>query len=257
MGAGLTPSAPRDARARVGDGLSLGGRLLDAVRFAARPTFVAAPMPWGWGAAAALVAVFVAACLLDALAWRLITLWDGQSAFLLPLTRGYDSPGEIAFKALLLAPVVEEALFRGWMSGRAAALRFAALGIAAHLCFLGSLWASEAWRMALDLGGIAIAFFGLFQWLSRRERERQVPGWFVRHFHWLVWGSSLVFALIHLGNYGPLTDPRGVLVVSSQLIGGLTLAYVRTRIGLVPAMAYHAAYNALLLIGGYLSGAGV
>lgn len=241
----------------MGDEWSLGGRLLDAVRFAARPTFVAEPMPWSRGAAAALFAVFVAACLVDALAWHLITLWDGQSAFLPPLTRDHDSPGELAFKALLLAPVVEEALFRGWMSGRIAALRFAALGVAAHLCFLGSLGASEAWRMPLALGGVVLVFFGLVQWLSRRERERQVPGWFARHFRWLVWGSSLAFALIHLGNYGPLTDPRGVLVVSSQLIGGLTLAYVRTRIGLGPAMAYHAAYNALVLIGGYLAGTGV
>jgi hypothetical protein len=36
-------------------------------------------------------------------------------------------------------------------------------------------------------------------------------------------------------------------VVAPQLIGGLFLAYVRTRLGLRAAMAHHAAYNALAM----------
>jgi membrane protease YdiL (CAAX protease family) len=78
-----------------------------------------------------------------------------------------------------------------------------------------------------------------------------VPAWFARHFHWFVWGSSLLFGLIHLGNYEPLAHPLGVLVVLPQTIGGLLLAYTRTRLGLGAAMAHHAAYNALFLAEDY------
>jgi membrane protease YdiL (CAAX protease family) len=66
-----------------------------------------------------------------------------------------------------------------------------------------------------------------------------------------VWGSALVFGLIHLGNYEPLTHPFGVLVVLPQTIGGLLLAYTRARLGLGAAMAHHAMYNAVFLAGDY------
>jgi membrane protease YdiL (CAAX protease family) len=78
-----------------------------------------------------------------------------------------------------------------------------------------------------------------------------VPAWFTRNFHWFVWGSTLLFGLIHLGNYEPLTHPLGVLVVLPQTIGGLLLAYTRTRLGLRAAMLHHAAYNALFLASDY------
>jgi hypothetical protein len=57
--------------------------------------------------------------------------------------------------------------------------------------------------------------------------------------------------LIHLGNYTPIQHPLGLLIVLPQTIGGLLLAYVRTRLGLGAAMAHHAAYNAVFLAGAY------
>ena len=66
-----------------------------------------------------------------------------------------------------------------------------------------------------------------------------------------VWGSTLVFGLMHLGNYEALTHPLGLAVVLPQTIGGLLLAYTRTRLGLGAAMAHHAAYNAVFLAGDY------
>ena len=237
-----------DARARVGV-IGLRERLADVVWFIKRPTFVARPMPWGRDAGRALATVFAFGIALDWLVGFGIVWWDASAGFLPKPVKRYDNPGELAFKVLLFAPVVEEALFRGWLSGRVAALRFAAFGFAAHGLFLASLWAGEAWEMPLALGGVVLIFVGLVQWLTRRGRETHVPGWFQQHFHWLVWGSSLFFALIHLGNYALFEDPRGVLVVASQLIGGLMLAYVRTRLGLGAAIFYHAAYNGLILLG--------
>ena len=95
-----------------------------------------------------------------------------------------------------------------------------------------------------------MALAGLVQWSLTRTRDTAVPAWFKRHFHWFVWGSTLLFGLAHLGNYEALTSPLGVLVVLPQTIGGLLLAYTRTRLGLGAAMAHHAAYNAVFLAGG-------
>lgn len=228
-----------------------GERLADAARFAARPTFLARPMAWGRAAALALVVVFALDCALDALVTWLTATWDAGAGFL-PEPVEEDIPFlEDAFNALLVAPVLEELAFRAWLTGRIAALRFAVYGFAAMGALMASLIAAPAWAMPLGLAGAGIALAGLIHWNAVRHGDTDVPLWFTRNFHWVVWLSSLGFGLIHLGNYEALTHPLGVLVVMPQTIGGLLLAYTRTRLGLGAAIAHHALYNAVFLLGDY------
>lgn len=227
--------------------MSLSERLADVARFAVRPGFVARPMVWGRAAALALLVVFVVDLALDTLVTWLTATWDAGAGFL-PEPVEEDIPFlEDAFNALLVAPVLEELAFRAWLTGRTAALRFAAYGFAAMGVLMASLVAPPAWAMPLGLAGAGIALAGLIHWNAARDRDTQVPLWFTRNFHWIVWMSSLGFGLIHLGNYEALTHPLGILVVLPQTIGGLLLAYTRTRLGLGAAIAHHAAYNALAM----------
>ncbi len=228
--------------------LSLWERALDAARFAIRPSPYRLRHPWSLGLGIALGIIFALDLAVDSAVMALIEAGDDAIGFLPAPLEGEGSWGEELFYALLLAPVLEEALYRGWLTGRVAALRFAAFGFAAEACFIASLWADAAWEGALAAAGLAIALAGFVQWLLTRERDTAVPTWFSRHFAALVWASSLLFAAIHLGNYEALTHPLGLLVVTPQLIGGLCLAYVRTRLGLRAAIAHHAAYNALFLL---------
>jgi membrane protease YdiL (CAAX protease family) len=151
--------------------------------------------------------------------------------------------------AVIVAPLLEETLSRGWLSGRRAALRFALYGAAALGLMLAALASPPDVRRMIAVAAVVTVFAGLIQWsiTRHRERERSVPGWFIRHFRWLAWGSSLAFALLHLGNYEALTHPLGVVVVMPLMLGGMLLAYTRTRLGLRAAIAQHAAYNAVLV----------
>ncbi|MCU0948277.1 MAG: CPBP family glutamic-type intramembrane protease [Porphyrobacter sp.] len=227
------------------------GWALDGLHFAVRP----APYPdrHGWDRAllTALASVLALHLALASAAAVVIGAWDASAGFL-PAPRPDETTlTERAFHALLLAPVLEEALWRGWLSGRAAALRFAALGFAAAGCFAAGLWVDPAWARPLTFAGIALALIGFARWLATREHACTVPLWFTRHFRWAVWGGAIAFALIHLGNYQPLTSPLGVLVIVPQAIGGLLLAYTRTRLGLGAAIAHHAAYNGALMLAGW------
>lgn len=231
--------------------MSLGERLADVGRFALRPTFAVQPMAWGRAAALALALVFGLDWALGALSIWLTDHWSLPSG-ILPQPIEQDIPlAEDLFTGLLLAPVLEELLFRGWLTGRIAALRFALYGMAALVLFLASLLVGPGLAQFVGLAGVATAIAGLVHWSHTRRRDSAVPAWFTRHFHWFVWGSTLLFGLIHLGNYEQLTHPLGVLVVLPQTIGGLLLAYTRTRLGLRAAMAHHAAYNALFFASDY------
>ena len=224
---------------------------LDGLRFAVRP----APYPdrhgFGPDLLTALASVLALHLALASAAAVVIGIGDSNAGFLPALRPQQGGLAERAFHALLLAPVLEEALWRGWLSGRAAALRFAALGFAAAGCFAASLWVDAAWARPLTFAGIALALIGFARWLATREHACTVPLWFTQHFRWAVWGGAIAFALIHLGNYGPLSSPLGLLVVVPQGIGGLLLAYTRTRLGLGAAIAHHAAYNGAFMVAGW------
>jgi membrane protease YdiL (CAAX protease family) len=226
-------------------------RVVDVTRFVARPDFVAQPMAWGRAAALALLLVFALDLALDTLVAKLTDAWDAEGGF---LPQSIDYPATLTedlFGFLILAPITEELAFRGWLSGRLAALKFGAWGLAAMGLFTASLYLDPDYTDALSLAGVVLVFAGLVQWSRNRDFETDVPAWFTRHFHWIVWGSSLAFGLIHLGNYEPLAHPLGLLVVLPQTIGGLLLAYTRTRLGLGAAIAHHAAYNAVFLASDY------
>jgi membrane protease YdiL (CAAX protease family) len=233
-----------------------GARLVDGLRFMWRPSPFGlapcgAPLPWGPALLLALLAVFALDLALDGLVAAVTEWLDSFVGFLPAPIEEETTLAEDLFGYLLLAPVLEELVYRGWLTGRIAALRFAAYGFAAEAIFVAALFVPPDMAVTLALAGVAVALAGLVHWSLTRDRDTAVPEWFTRHFHWFVWGSTLLFGLMHLGNYEPLAHPLGVLVVLPQTIGGLLLAYTRTRLGLGAAMAHHAAYNAVFLAGDY------
>lgn len=230
--------------------MGLRERLADAARFTVRPTFVAQPTAWGREAALALLAAGIVH--LGLLAAVIGPLWlASRGAGVLPAPE--SDPGSLAASPLaflVIAPLVEELVFRGWLSGRVAALRFAACGFAAMALMLAGVSLAPDHGRLLAWTGAAVALAGLVHWGLTRERAtaRDVPLAFIRHFGVIVWAQALLFGAIHLGNYAAPASPLGLLVVLPQVLGGLLLAYIRTRAGLAAAMAYHAGYNGLVLL---------
>lgn len=219
-----------------------------------RPSYAAQPPARGRAAARVLLAA--GAVHLVLLAAVVGPLWlASRSAGVLPAPDAEArslATSPLAF--LVIAPLLEELVFRGWLTGRVAALRFAACGFAAMALMLAGVALEPDHGRALAWAGAGVALAGLVHWSLTREREqaRKVPPAFIRHFGWIVWAQALLFGLIHLGNYADLTSPLGLAVVLPQVLGGLLLAFIRTRAGLTAGMAYHAGYNALVLASGYL-----
>jgi membrane protease YdiL (CAAX protease family) len=223
-------------------------RLADVARFAVRPTYVAQPMAWGRDAALALVTVLALGIVISPLVAGLTAAFDAQAGFLPDSDFAPQSDRRRIINFLIFAPVFEELLFRSWLKGQVAALRFAAYGFAAMGLLLAGIILGADDSALVGLGAVGLVFAGLVHWGLVSHRDTMVPVWFVRHFRWVVWGSTLLFGLIHLGNFTVLTHPLGLLVVLPQTIGGLLLAYTRTRLGLRAAIAHHAAFNAVWLI---------
>lgn len=163
-----------------------------------------------------------------------------QQTFELPAPSAFGTlpDGWLIPTVVIAAPLVEELLFRGWQSGRAAAfwlLGCALVGIAVPVFIMA---ASPLLGLGLML--IALVAGGLGWWKLRRQSEPL--GWFARGFPVIFYLAAALFALIHLSNY-PTFTLLAVPLVLPQLWAALVLGYIRQRIGLIAAIAAHMAAN--------------
>ena len=226
------------------------GLMRDVAGFVRDPTPPAVELAWG----RAFVVAFALLCLLDfGLTFASeIALWIAEAAGYAapPLVDLGLSPVEDWLAAVAFAPVFEEAAFRGWLSGRRAGLEFAGRGLVVlGLLIAGAILfetgASLEIARAVQLVALGYGLYALVTWLRARKHKTDVPTWFDRNYRYFVWGSALVFGATHLANYEDLTGPVDLVLVLSQTLGGLVLAYTRTRLGLSAAIAQHALFNAV------------
>lgn len=145
------------------------------------------------------------------------------------------------FLLVIAAPVAEEIVFRGWLSGRpghvaavaALAAGFAIMALAARSQVAGAGW-----------GGLAAFAFFIGAAIVLAWRVQAGPWrWFGQAFPLLFWASTLAFALIHLFNYQGGALARLLPLVVPQLVGGTMFAYARVAHGLWASVLLHIAHN--------------
>ena len=156
------------------------------------------------------------------------------------------SPGLVAF-IVVGAPIAEEALFRGWLSGRPG-----------HVLAVVALLAGGAMMLVVPhpmvkligvAGGLTAAIAALCT-----LRGRPALAWFQRHFRWFYYASALLFAAMHLTNFAAGgISPTFLPLVLPQFMLALVLGYIRVNYGLFTGAALHMLHNAafagLMLLG--------
>ncbi len=183
---------------------------------------------------------------------------------ILPLVMGwssmFDLTGPSAFDAVpqglllpltvVVAPLGEELLFRGWLSGRLRALWLLLCAAAALAVLLKMGGGAASPIMLLALGGALIA--APIGWFLLRRRL-DPPRWFKAAFPAIFYLVVAGFALMHLTNYAAVSALMIPLVLPQAWIG-LMLGYIRMRIGLTGAILTHMLSNAVMLALGPLFG---
>lgn len=160
-----------------------------------------------------------------------------------------NSPNFI-FLAAVMAPLVEEVLFRSWL-GRGWGVLLAApllLVVAALLVITGAEALAPGVKMISGIVVIAAAILYLTRYVAVRKTPGAVDAAARTVFPYAFWGSCLAFGLMHLANYeGGDMGLLLPLVVLPQFLIGVILAFIRMRHGLLCAIGFHAAYNISVL----------
>jgi hypothetical protein len=142
----------------------------------------------------------------------------------------------------LVAPFIEEVLFRSWLDGKRRHLVFFLM----VLLTCGAFWKFGMQQQPLLAIGIAIVLLVVGAILVWRA-ETTVPAWFARFFPVIFYVQAIAFAGSHFSNYA--LDRPWLLVpfVLPQLVAGLIFGFARVRYGMWANLLLHAASNALFL----------
>ncbi len=150
------------------------------------------------------------------------------------------TPVLIAFM-VIGAPLGEETLFRGWLSGRPGHIAAVLALLTGFATF--AFGPTEIVKLAGALVALVIAAVALFAF-----RKRDAFGFFQRHFRWFYIASVLLFAGIHLTNFaGAGFSPTLLPLVLPQLLLALILGYLRVNRGLLTGAALHMLHNTLFV----------
>ncbi len=153
---------------------------------------------------------------------------------------------EVVALVVLGAPIGEELVFRGWLSGRARHL----LAIPAALVGIGAgvaIAASETDGAGMGTLAVCALFAALATYLLWSGRTKPPVRWFAWAFPLFFWLSTAAFALVHLLNYKDGNAIYLLPLVLPQLVLGTLLGYLRVTAGLVWNIALHAMHNATAL----------
>lgn len=150
------------------------------------------------------------------------------------VARGLGERWKMLLTVALLAPVIEECVFRLGLS-------FKRWQVALALAFIPimAMYSHWQWTSTLISIGIGALIFGIVFFCTRRTDWDALKG------RWLVpaiWITSILFGLVHLLAFKGLTLellPYALCFICIPMFGGFSCAYLRVNISFPAAVAFH------------------
>ena len=160
------------------------------------------------------------------------------------LTRVFERPlASVILAVIVLGPLVEEMMFRGWLKGTARA--FVGTSLFLGIWFGGAALLTERAPGATGAGAlVGLAAFGLAAYVGVTRSGPATPmSWFRPLFPVAFWLQGLVFGALHFVNAESPSVGLSVLLTMPFVICGWLWGYARVTLGLGPAWLLHMAYN--------------
>lgn len=162
------------------------------------------------------------------------------------------SPFSILVALVLLGPLVEEMIFRGWLTGTVRAFLGTAvfLGVFYGGAFVLGRLGDEPIPGAMQIGVSALAF--LLFLLILRYGPAFRPASYRHLFPYAFWLQGLVFGGLHFANLSGSSIVLPLLMTIPLVMCGWIFAYARVVAGFGGAWLLHALYNIPSAIGAIL-----
>lgn len=153
----------------------------------------------------------------------------------------------LVLSIILFAPILEESIFRSWLTGQPRYLVLLAVFIiiSAFNTMADDFFTLSGPKSILGAVNILGVCLGIV--LAATFWKRATPIWYRKKFWISYWLSATIFALVHLFNYTGYSILTLVPFVLPQFVLGALLGYLRCKYGLWASFALHAAHNSIIL----------
>jgi membrane protease YdiL (CAAX protease family) len=148
----------------------------------------------------------------------------------------------ILVSVILLGPLIEEMIFRGWLTGTWRSFTSSALFLGVF--FGGAPLITKFFGGPLILEQLILVGLGLITicLLAPIDRGTRVSH-YERAFPFLFWGQGIVFGILHYQNVAAGSAIISLLSTLPLIACGWLWGYARIALGLNGAVVLHAAYN--------------
>jgi len=162
-----------------------------------------------------------------------------------------DSYWGLFVLVVIMAPLIEETLFRMWLRPQKKNLIFFS-GLFAALSFYELIKANY-----IHAGIFLVLTSAFLPFIYHVRYRKRLQRWIIVHFGLLFYLSFIFFGLFHITNFLPLRTPvllLAPLITLPQLFVGSALGYIRMKYGIVYSMFLHSIFNLMLflLMGGHV-----
>ena len=149
---------------------------------------------------------------------------------------------------VIVGPLVEEIIFRGWLSGVWRAVLASAFGLAmiyGGSAILDPYLSADGFIKPLVLVAGAMGILVAF---SPLDNGRRILG-FDRFFPIIFYAQAVAFGTLHFQNYAASSLLVALFATLPLVACGLIWGYARVRLGLASGIILHSAYNVPPAIG--------
>lgn len=211
--------------------------LTDYLRFLRFPTYIRKNQPVRWKEFIALLLLYLL------IGFALNPLFEPLMDYFQLAHALEDADTTMVILGIVLIPPIEEVTFRLWLRVNQSTL----FAVAFLVFFLGLILLPISQLGAVLLVALSVAILVATLMGFEENIERVVA----RHFGAFFYGSTGLFALMHITNFIPLNTQTLLLapvLVMPQFIVGTMLGYIRVRYGIGYAILLHVLVNAVLFL---------
>ncbi|UVI39953.1 CPBP family glutamic-type intramembrane protease [Qipengyuania spongiae] len=148
----------------------------------------------------------------------------------------------VVLAVVILGPLIEEIMFRGWLSGTWRAVIASALFLALVFGIAPLIDKHLSVSAAIIQLGLVIIGSAGFALLAPIDTGRRLPR-FERLFPYIFWAQGIVFGALHFQNVSASSPMVAGLATLPLVICGWIWGFARINLGLSGAVLLHAAYN--------------
>lgn len=143
------------------------------------------------------------------------------------------------FSIVLIAPILEELVFRNALKYSRVAIAIA-IGLILRMICKNFITQPDYIPTAIGLCFLSIPFIAI----ALKYVDSALKNLWINNFHFIFHAVAIIFGLVHLSNYDHINNYfLAIPLIASQVISGYVLGFIKMKFGILYSISLHSTWN--------------